>query len=103
MIETNSDLQFLVVFCWVKKCTTAEICVRLVETSGIITASDDASSNLIDCCDDRSESRRTVLKSITWSDAFREVGQIFEDGVVDFRQKLIMYSIETSYKYKCVE
>ena len=40
--------------------------MRLVEATGSIIASSDASSSLIDCCDDRSELRRTILKSIIW-------------------------------------
>jgi len=48
--------------------------VRLAEVSGIVNASGDASSSLIDSCDDRSESRKIVLESIIWSDAFKEVG-----------------------------
>ena len=68
--------------------------MRLVESSGIVTASSDASNILIDCYDDYIESRGTILKFITWSDAFRKIGQIFEGVTVEFRQKLIMYSIE---------
>ena len=76
--------------------------MRLVEFSGIVTTSD-TNNSLIDCCDDRVESRRKVLSSITWFDAFTKVGQIFEGGAVEFMQKLIMYSIETGYKYKFVQ
>ena len=65
--------------------------MRLVENSGIVNASVDASNSLIDCCDVHNESSRTILKSITWSKAFREVGQIFKDGAVEFREKFIMY------------
>ena len=65
MIETNSDLQSLIAFCWAKKRVAIEICVRLVKTSGIVNASSDASNSLIDYCDDLSELSRTVLKSIT--------------------------------------
>ena len=31
------------------------------------------------------------------------MGQIFEDGTVEFREKLVMYSLETGYKYKFVQ
>ena len=42
------------------KRVTVEIYVRLIEASGIVNISDDASSSLISCCDDLSESSRTV-------------------------------------------
>ena len=100
VIVTNSDLQSLAAFYSGKKCATVEICVRLVETSEIIVASGDASNIFINYCGDRTESRGIVLKSITCSDVFREVGQIFEGGAVELRHKLIMYAIETGYKYK---
>jgi len=65
VIETNSYLQSLTTFCWAKKRATVEIYVRLIEASGIVNASVDTSNNVIDCRDVRSESSRTVLKSIT--------------------------------------
>ena len=65
VFETNLDLQSLTAFCWAKKCATIEICVRLVEAGGIVSASGDANNSLISCCDDVGESSRTVLKSMT--------------------------------------
>jgi len=102
-LKLTQILQYIVAFFWVKKRATVEICVRLIKASGIINISEAASNNLIDCCDDLSESSRTVLKSITWSDAFRDVGHIFEGEAVEFRKKLIMHYIETGYKYTFVQ
>jgi len=88
VIETNSDLQSLTAFCWAKKRVAIEICVRLVKTSGIVNASSDASNSLIDYCDDLSELSRTVLKSITWSDWFREVGQTLKVELLNLGRSL---------------
>ena len=41
-----------------------------------------------------------MLKGRIWRHLFKEVGQIFEGGAVEFQEKLLMYFLETGYKYK---
>ena len=77
--------------------------MKLVKASGIINDSGDASNNLMYYCDNLGEWSRTILKSITWSDAFRGVGQMFEVEAVEFSEKLIIYYVETGYKFKFVQ
>jgi len=44
-----------------------------------------------------------MLKGGTWCHLFKEVGQFFEGGVIEFREKLLMYPLETCCKYKFVQ
>jgi len=44
-----------------------------------------------------------VLKGSTWRHLFKKVGQNFESGAIEFREKLLLHSLETGYKYKFVQ
>jgi len=98
VIETNSELQSLAAYCWVKKLPTIDICVRLTKVSRSVSGADNEfSCNVLFCVDDQSGESLTMLKGSTWRYLFKEVGQSFEGGAVEFREKLLLYSLETCY------
>jgi len=67
--------------------------VRLTQVSRSVSAADnELSSSVLSCVDDQNGESLTLLKGSTWRHLFKEVGQIFEDGAVEFQEKLLLYS-----------
>jgi len=77
--------------------------VRLNEVSRSVSANNNEfSSSITSCADDQIGESLKMLKGSTWCHLFKEVGQIFKGGTSEFREKLLLYSLETDYKYNFV-
>jgi len=104
VIETDSDLQSLAAYFWAKKRPTVNICMSLTDVSQSVSVTDnELSSRILSCVDDQNGESLAVLKHSTWRRLFKEVGQIFKSEAVEFREKLLLYSLETGYIYKFVQ